>query len=92
MFINRQTPYKFNNGQTIKNRVIVPPMASQTADENGFVTDRTIDHYRRLGQSKAGLIFAEYSYIHTTGRGEAYQLGVDSDAKVPGLKQITSGL
>jgi NADPH2 dehydrogenase len=90
MFINRNTPYRFKNGLVMKNRVIVPPMASQTADESGFVTDRTIEHYRRLGRSNAGLIFVEYSFIHQTGRGEANQLGADSDANIPGLKQIAS--
>ncbi len=92
MSINRHTPYRFKTGQTMRNRVIVPPMASQTADESGFVTDRTIEHYRRLGRSNAGLIFVEYSFIHQTGKGEANQLGADSDANVPGLKQIASAL
>ncbi|MBK7962704.1 MAG: NADH:flavin oxidoreductase [Bdellovibrionales bacterium] len=90
MFINRHTPYRFKNGLIMKNRVIVPPMASQTADEGGFVTTRTLEHYRRLGRSNAGLVFVEYSYIHQTGKGEAHQLGADSDAHIPGLKQIAS--
>jgi NADPH2 dehydrogenase len=92
MFVNRHTPYRFRNGLLMKNRVIVPPMASQTADKNGFATDRTIEHYRRLGRSKAGLIFVEYSFIHQTGKGEALQLGADSDSNIPGLRQIASVL
>lgn len=90
MAINRHTPYRFKNGLTTKNRVVVPPMASQTADENGYVTDRTNDHYKRLTQSNAGLIFAEYTFIHRTGKGEANQLGADSDSNIPGLKKIAS--
>lgn len=76
MSINRHTPYRFKTGQTMRNRVIVPPMASQTADESGFVTDRTIEHYRRLGRSNAGLIFVEYSFIHQTGKGKQTNLGL----------------
>lgn len=90
MAINRYTPYRFKNGLTTQNRVVVPPMASQTADENGNVTDRTVEHYKRLAQSNAGLIFAEYTYIHITGRGEKNQLGANSDANIPGLKKIAS--
>ncbi|MBL7668933.1 MAG: NADH:flavin oxidoreductase [Bdellovibrionaceae bacterium] len=90
MIIDRHTPYKFKNGLVMKNRVIVPPMASRTADESGFVTDQTIEHYKRLGRSNAGLIFVEYSYIHQTGKGEANQLGAGSNAHIPGLKQIAS--
>lgn len=90
MTIHRHTPYAFRNGLTAKNRVVVPPMASKTADANGFATDQTIEHYKRLSQSNAGLIFVEYTFIHKTGKGEANQLGVDSDAHIPGLKEIAS--
>lgn len=92
MFINRHTPYRFKNGLVMKNRVVVPPMASQTADESGFVTEQTIEHYERLGRSSAGLIFVEYSFVHQTGKGEANQLGANSDANIPGLRRIASVL
>jgi len=72
------------------NRVIVPPMASATADSNGFVTDATIEHYKRLTNSHASMIMVEYSYIHLSGRSEANQLGIDSDTKVERLKQLST--
>jgi len=90
MPINRFTPYRFKNGLVAKNRVVVPPMASQTANDKGFVTDSTTEHYSRLSRSNAGLMIVEYSYIHQTGKGETNQLGVDSDDKIPGLKEIAS--
>lgn len=88
MITNRWTPYKFLNGQVAKNRVVVPPMTSQTADEDGFVTDRTLEHYRRLSQSQAGMIFVEYSHVHPSGKGEVHQLGAYSDQHTQGLKKL----
>lgn len=88
MNANRWTSYKFDDGKMAKNRVVVPPMASQTADLEGFVTSKTIEHYARLGQSKAGMIFVEYSHIHPSGKGELNQLGVYSDSHIPGLREI----
>lgn len=41
MKANRWTQYKFSNGKVAKNRVVVPPMASQTADSQGHVTNKT---------------------------------------------------
>lgn len=90
MKTNRWTPYTFRNGKTAKNRIIVPPMASQTADEFGFATKKTIEHYENLAQSGAGLVFVEYSFVHISGKGESHQLGADADNKLKGLSQIAS--
>ena len=84
----RFQPYSFHHGKVAKNRVVVPPMASQTADENGDVTAKTIEHYAHLAQSGAGIIFVEYSFIHSSGKGEAHQLGIDQDHQVEGLKKV----
>jgi len=86
--LNRWSGYEFRNGQNVKNRVVVPPMASQTAGENGYVTDKTVEHYHMLAKSGAGLIFVEYTYTHKNGRGELNQLAIDQDGQVPGLKKL----
>lgn len=57
----RFTPLTLVNGLTLKNRVVVPPMASQTADNNGLATEKTFSHYQGLAQSGAGLVMVEYS-------------------------------
>lgn len=86
--LNRFSSLRLKSGKSISNRVVVPPMASGTADENGFATRKTLSHYKRLADSGAGLVFVEYSYIHLSGRSEDNQLGIDSDAKIEGLSQI----
>lgn len=90
--LNRHTAYKFKNGASSQNRVVVPPMASQTADKDGFVTDITVEHYSRLAQAKAGLIFVEYTFVHRTGKGEANQLGAYTDEQISGLARISSAI
>jgi NADPH2 dehydrogenase len=86
------TPYQFKNGKKVLNRIVVPPMASQTADSAGFVTENTIKHYKNLSQSGAGIVFVEYSFVHQSGKGEANQLGVDSDDKIHGLKRLAESI
>ncbi len=88
MKTNRWFAYKFKNGKVAGNRVVVPAMASQTADQNGFVTTKTLEHYEKLAQSGAGIIFVEYSFIHQSGKGEANQLGIESDEKLLNLKKL----
>lgn len=90
MKLDRSSSYNFKNGKAARNRVVVPPMASQTADSEGYVTKKTIEHYDNLATSGAGLIFVEYSHVHPSGKGEANQLGADSDDKTLGLKKVVS--
>lgn len=92
MKIHRLTPYTFKNGQGAKNRVVVPPMASQTADEDGVATRQTVEHYARLARSGAGLIFVEYSFVHLSGKGEPHQLGASTEVQLSGLQAIASVL
>jgi NADPH2 dehydrogenase len=84
--------FTFRNGKSTQNRVVVPPMASQTADKSGYATPQTIAHYERLSMSGAGLVIVEYSFIHSSGRGEENQLGIDTDNKVSGLSRIASAI
>lgn len=74
--------------KTLNNRIVVPPMASQTADENGIATQDTIEHYTRLAASGAGLVMVEYSFVHESGRSEPNQLGAHSDDCIQGMREI----
>jgi NADPH2 dehydrogenase len=82
-------PYSKPSLVRFRNRVVVPPMASQTASQDGFVTQLTLDHYARLGLAQAALIIVEYSYVHPTGRSEENQLGVHTDGHVAGLRKLS---
>ncbi len=86
----RLSPLHLARGLAFRNRIIVPAMASETADAMGFVTDRTRAHYRRLATSGAGLIIVEYTFVSPSGRSEPNQLGVSSDEHVAGLGEIAA--
>ena len=88
----RFTPLTLTSGLTLKNRIVVPPMASQTADENGLATPTTIAHYQHLAQSGAGLVMVEYSHVNLAGRSEPNQLGAHDNACLVGLSQIATTL
>ena len=89
---SRFAPHAFAGGKVASNRVVVPPMASETADAGGAATPATVAHYANLAASGAGIVFAEYTFVHPSGRGEENQLGADSDDKVPGLRAIARAI
>lgn len=79
-------------GGRLDNRLVVPPMASQTATTGGLATDNTIDHYHKLAQSGAGLVMVEYSFVDESGRSELNQLGAHRDECVQGMTAIAQAI
>lgn len=75
----------------IKNRIVMPPMATNYADKQGKVTDKLIKHYSDRSRS-LGLLIVEHSYITKQGKISPNQLGADSDNLIPGLKQLTDAV
>ncbi|MFF3574885.1 FAD-dependent oxidoreductase [Nocardia jiangxiensis] len=47
----------------IRNRVLKSPNSTATANMDGTISQRTVDHYRRLGEGGVGLIMTEYTYV-----------------------------
>lgn len=88
--LNRWSPYFFKNGVATKNRVVVPPMASGTANLQGAATSQTLNHYQRLTQAGAGILFVEYTYVHKSGQSELNQLGMDYDHQILAHKELAS--
>lgn len=73
---------------TIKNRLVMPPMATATA-EKGAVTEKMVEYYRDRARGGAiGIIFTEHAYIARQGMARATQLSVAEDADMDGLRKL----
>jgi 2,4-dienoyl-CoA reductase-like NADH-dependent reductase (Old Yellow Enzyme family) len=71
-----------------KNRVVMPPMVRNYADERGLVTPRYVAHIERVARGGVGTIILEASFIRQDGKGFANELGLHTDGVIPGLKQL----
>jgi len=78
-------------GVTLRNRIVMPPMLTGLATQEGGVTDRLVDHYVRRAKS-IGLIITEYSYVTLGGQADDQQLGIHDDTLIPGLKELASSI
>jgi 2,4-dienoyl-CoA reductase-like NADH-dependent reductase (Old Yellow Enzyme family) len=78
-------------GVTLRNRIVMPPMLTGLATQEGGVTDRLVDHYVRRAKS-VGLIIIEYSYVTLGGQASDRQLGIHDDTLIPGLKELASSI
>ena len=76
---------------TLKNRIVMPPMANDLADARGRVTDPLVEHYSRRAAG-VGLVIVEHSYFSLEGKASLKQLGIHDDAMINGLAKLAESI
>jgi 2,4-dienoyl-CoA reductase-like NADH-dependent reductase (Old Yellow Enzyme family) len=76
-------------GTTLKNRVMVAPMAMYSA-QDGVVNDFHLVHLGRFALGGAGLVMMEATAVSPHGRITPGCAGIWSDTQIDGLKKISS--
>ncbi|MFW6142237.1 MAG: NADH:flavin oxidoreductase [Candidatus Saliniplasma sp.] len=81
------TPLKIGSVE-LRNRVVLPPMATEKSTKDGFPTEELYEHYEN--QSKGpGLVIVEHSYVSRKGKLSSNQLGIYSDEHVKKLSKLS---
>lgn len=83
------SPVEFKN-LSLKNRIVWLPMVSWLADEEGFVTDKLIERYRRRAEGGVGLIVIEATGV--LGRKSPKLLRIHDDKYMPGLEKLVQSI
>jgi 2,4-dienoyl-CoA reductase-like NADH-dependent reductase (Old Yellow Enzyme family) len=79
-------------GLSLKNRIVMPPMATSMGTEDGEVTDRHIKHYTTRARGGVGLIIIEHTYVSEDGKLSRGQTGLYDDRLIPGLKRLVEAI
>jgi len=91
------TPISFS-GLHLRNRVVMPPMATAIEGPGGSVaddgrpSDGTIAHYATRARYGVGMIIVEHTYITKTGKAHRGQLGIDNDDAVPRFAELANAI
>ena len=72
----------------IKNRIVMPPMTTRTADAEGFVTDDSVAYYMARVRGGVGLITVEMASPEKCGRHRRHEVGIYDDRFIPGLTRL----
>src|SRR5260370_12641827 len=72
-------------GVEIRNRIVMPPMTTRLADQEGFVTDDTIAYYGARVRGGVGLITVEMASPERAGRHRRRELRIYDHPFLPGL-------
>lgn len=75
----------------LRNRIVLPPMATELAGPDGEVTDRLVEHYKAMA-TEQGLMIVEHSFITPNGRRSPRQLGIHDSRLVPGLSKLVKAV
>jgi 2,4-dienoyl-CoA reductase-like NADH-dependent reductase (Old Yellow Enzyme family)/thioredoxin reductase len=71
---------------TLRNRIVKSPNTTGTCNPDGTVTQRTVNHYRRLGEGGTGLVMVEYTYVDDDASKSVHgQPGAANQHHVAGL-------
>jgi 2,4-dienoyl-CoA reductase (NADPH2) len=77
-------------GMRLRNRLFQAPMSVCYADQDGFVTRGTIEHYGRRAQGGVGMVMTENIAISPAGRQLPLQMLVSDGRFLPGLTKLAA--
>ena len=79
-------------GLLLRNRLVMPPMATGMATEDGEITDRHINHYVTRARGGVGLIIVEHTYVSEDGKANGGQMGLYDDKLIHSLKRLVEAI
>jgi 2,4-dienoyl-CoA reductase-like NADH-dependent reductase (Old Yellow Enzyme family)/thioredoxin reductase len=76
----------------LKNRFVVPPMATNLAYEDATVSQALINYWVARAKGGWGLLIVEFTAIDPLGKVGPCHPGIWSDTFIPGLKRLTDAV
>jgi len=83
--------FTFKSGVHVKNRLMMAPMTTFSADENDYVSQEELDYYRERANG-VGTIITACAYVSKNGKGFDGQMGIDHDGTIKGLSQLAEAI
>lgn len=79
--------YTFANGITLDNRVVMAPMTTWSANDDGTVSDEEVAYYRRRANG-VGLVLTGCTHVTPNGIGFTGEFSSWDDRFVPSLRRL----
>lgn len=76
----------------IPNRFARSATHDYMAGEDGTVTDRQVELYRRLAEGEVGLIVSGHAFVQPCGQASPRQIAVHDDRFIPGLARVAAAV
>jgi 2,4-dienoyl-CoA reductase-like NADH-dependent reductase (Old Yellow Enzyme family)/thioredoxin reductase len=76
----------------LKNRIVMPPIASFLIGDDGCITDATIEHYRRRAAGGPAMVIMEACAVSPEGIVSPHQAVIYDDRYIEGLAKIAAAI
>ncbi len=76
----------------IPNRIVMPPMTTRTANDEGYVTEETVAYYVARVQGGVGLITVEMASPEKVGRHRRREVGIYDERFLAGLTKLVDAI
>lgn len=85
------TPFQIKNLH-LKNRIVMPGLASFLFEADGSVTDRTVEHYRRRAAGGPAMVITEACAVSPEGIVSPHQARIYDDCFIEGFAKISAAI
>jgi 2,4-dienoyl-CoA reductase-like NADH-dependent reductase (Old Yellow Enzyme family)/thioredoxin reductase len=83
------SPFQIRGCQ-LNNRIVMPPLASFLIENDGSVTDKTVEHYRKRASGGPAMVIVEAHATSPEGIVSLHQARICEDRYIEGLSRIAS--
>src|SRR6187399_3115638 len=86
------TPFRFRNGVVARNRIWLAPMTNLQSHLDGAISEDELNWLLRRANGGFGVIETCAAHVAEEGQSWEGQLSFCSDAHIPGLRTLATGL
>jgi 2,4-dienoyl-CoA reductase-like NADH-dependent reductase (Old Yellow Enzyme family) len=76
----------------LRNRLWSSPMERNYGTTDGRTTDQYLDYLATRARAGLAVVTTEATYVRADGKGRTHQLGLHSDAVLPGFRALTDAI
>ncbi|MEN5033130.1 NADH-dependent flavin oxidoreductase [Pseudomonas sp. TWI929] len=80
-------PFALHSGLTLRNRVVMAPMTTWSANPDGTISDAELDYYRRRAQG-VGMVITGCTHVTENGIGFTDEFAAYDDCFIPSLQRL----
>ena len=83
--------FKLNEQVELRNRLVMAPMTTYSANEDDTVSDEEITYYKERAEG-AGMIITACAYVAANGKAFPGQIAAHEDRYIPSLRRIAQAI
>ncbi|MFJ5769354.1 NADH-dependent flavin oxidoreductase [Psychrobacillus sp. NPDC093180] len=84
-------PFTLKNGVQLKNRIVMPPMTTFSANPDDTASDAELAYYAARSNGP-GMVITACAYVQANGKGFEGQFAADRDEMIPSLRRVASSI